>query len=58
MNERTCLILVGVCIAKMVFIFLDQGLIPVGVNQYPNQSVSLTAYSHLAGLTVKLFCSK
>ena len=38
MNEQTCLILVGACIAKIAFIFLDQGFILVGVNQYPNQS--------------------
>ncbi len=34
-----------------------RGLRPVGVNQYPIQSVSLTAHSHLKGLTVNPFAS-
>ena len=32
--------------------FIDQGFSPLGVNQYPNQSVSWTAHSHLDGLIV------
>ena len=38
--------------------FLDHGLRPVGVSQYPSQSVSFTAHSHLDGFIGKPFCSQ
>ena len=52
-KPRNCLRFFGLSILRTASIFFFQGLSPFGVNQYPSQSVSLTAHSHLLGLTVK-----
>jgi hypothetical protein len=54
MKPLNCLRFVGGCICSTASIFFLHCLRPFGVSQYPSQSVSLTAYSHLSGLTVKL----
>ncbi len=53
MKPLNCLRFVGGCISSTASIFFFHGLRPIGVSQYPSQSVSLTAHSHLSGLTVK-----
>ena len=58
MKEHTCLIFIVACMAVMALIFLDHGLRPVGVSQYPYQSVSFTAHSHLERFIVKQVFSK
>lgn len=56
--EQGCLMFTWACISEMASFFLDHGLRSVGLIQYPNQSFSWTAHSHLEGFTIKLFCSQ
>ncbi len=53
MKPLNCLRFDGGCICSTASNIFFHGLRPIGVSQYPSQSVSLTAHSHLTGLRVK-----